>query len=411
MPMFRHLSRLVAVLVVAGFVGEAHAESKSLDVFTRRILPIMNSAKPSSCAECHLSGVDLKDYIRADQAETFAALVKGGLIDAKQPQKSKLLEFISRTPAKASIVSAEIRKEELAAFTAWIEEAARDPELLKAKAGSEKLGPKLPVEVVRHARHDRVLASFIDNIWVEATRCAACHSPEFNKEQVKKHGEQVSWMTPDDPAATLKHLVEAGLIDTAEPTKSMILLKPTMQVKHGGGIKMVVGDRSYKQFRKFLEDYAAISAGKYKTAKELPKPDAEVSRVSEVWFKLTDVPESFDKQLLQVDVYRQDTRSKSGWSKDRWATSDRQVFGMGKLWQHSLSLTAPRDSARAKELIAQPTLPPGKYLVRIYVDRAGRLEKDWQAELGVKDFVGQVEVDSRWPGGYGSMTAAKFPVR
>ena len=394
-----------------GLMCEALAEPKSLDVFTRRILPIMNSAKPSSCAECHLSGVDLKDYIRADQAETFAALVKAGMIDAKQPQKSKLLEFISRAPAKPSIVSADVRKEELAAFTAWIEEAVRDPELLKAKAGSETLGPKLPVEVVRHARHDRVLASFIDNVWVEATRCAACHSPLLNKEQVQKHGEQVSWMTPDDPAATLKHLVEAGLIDTEEPTKSLLLQKPTMQVKHGGGIKMVVGDRSYKQFRKFLEDYAAMSAGKYKTTKELPQPDAEVSRIGEAWFKLTDVPESFDKQLLQVDVYRQDTRSKSGWTKDRWATSDRQVFGKGKLWQHSLSITAPRDSTRAKELIAKPTLPPGKYLVKIYVDRASRLEKDWQSELGERDFVGQIEVDSRWPVGYGSMTTAKFPTR
>lgn len=389
----------------------ARAESKSLDVFTRRILPIMNSAKPSSCAECHLSGVDLKDYIRADQAETFAALVKGGMIDAKQPKKSKLLEFISRSPAKPTIVSADVRKEELAAFTAWIEEAVRDPELLKAKAGSESLGPKLPVEVVRHARNDRVLASFIDNIWVEATRCAACHSPLTNQKQVKEFGERVSWMKPDDPAGTLKYLVESGLIDATDPTQSTLLQKPTMQVKHGGGIKMVVGDRSYKQFRKFLEDYAAMSSGKYQTAKELPQPDAEVSRVSEVWFKLTDVPDNFDKQLLQLDVYRQDTRSKSGWSKERWATSDRQVFGKGRLWQHTLSLTAPRDSARAKELLAQPTLPPGKYLVKIYVDRAGRLEKDWQAELGAKDFVGQVEVDSRWPGGYGSMTAAKFPAR
>ena len=407
----RHLVRFMAIAVSMGLMCEAWAESKSLDVFTRRILPIMNSAKPSSCAECHLSGVDLKDYIRADQAETFAALVKGGMIDARQPKKSKLLEFISRTPAKPSLVSADVRKEELAAFTAWIEEAVRDPELLKVKAGSESLGPKLPVEVVRHARNDRVLASFIDNVWVEATRCAACHSPAFNKEQVKKHGEQVSWMTPDDPAATLKHLVEAGLIDTKEPTKSPLLQKPTMQVKHGGGIKMVVGDRSYKQFRKFLEDYAAMSAGKYQTADSLPKQDGEVSRIGEIWFKLTDVPESFDKQLLQVDVYRQDTKSKSGWSKERWATSDRQVFGKGKLWQHSLSLTAPRDSARAKELIAKPTLPPGKYLVKIYVDRASRLEMDWQAELGERDFVGHVEIDSRWPGGYGSMTAAKFPAR
>ena len=409
--MSRLLSRFLVCVVTVVLTDMTNAESRSLDVFTRRILPIMNSAKPSSCAECHLSGVDLKDYIRADQSETFAALVKAGLIDAKQPKKSKLLEFISRKPEQSSIVSADVRREELAAFTTWIEEAARDPELLKAKAGSEILGPKLPIEVVRHARHDRVLASFIDNVWVEATRCAACHSPQFNKQQVQKHGEQVSWMTPNDPAATLKHLVEAGLIDAKEPTQSLILQKPTMQVKHGGGIKMVVGDRSYKQFRKFLEDYAAMSSGKYTTAKQLPKQDEEVSRIGEIWLKLTDVPESFDKQLLQVDLYRLEKSSKTGWSKDRWATSDRQVFGKGKLWQHTLSLTSARDSSRAKELIGQPTLLPGKYLVKVYVDRTGRLEQDWRAELGERDFVGQIEIDSRWPSGYANMTTAQFPMR
>lgn len=409
--MFRHSLWIISIGIALNWTVNTLAETKSLDVFNRRILPIMNSAKPSSCAECHLSGVDLKDYIRPDQAQTFAALVKGGMIDAKQPRKSKLLEFIRRSPEKPTIVSADVRKEELAAFTAWIEEAVRDPELLNAKAGSESIGPKLPVAVVRHARTDRVLTSFIDNVWSEVTRCAACHSPLLNQKQVREHGEQVSWITPDDPEATLRHLVDAGLIDTDEPTQSMILRKPTMQVKHGGGIKMVVGDRSYKQFRRFLEDYASTSAGKYKTAEELPGPDAEVSRVSEVWFKLTDVPESFDQQLLQVDLHRQDERTKSGWSKDRWATSDRQVFGKGQLWQHTLSLIAPRDSNRAQELLSQSSLLPGKYLVKIYIDRTGRLEKDWRAELGERDFVGQVEVDSRWPVGYGSMTSAVFPTR
>jgi len=405
------LLSIIAFVVRLNQTCDAVADTKSLEIFNRRILPIMNSAKPSSCAECHLSGVDLKDYIRRDQGETFAALVKGGMIDAKQPDKSKLLEFINRAPEKPSIVSADVRREELNAFKAWIKAAVRDSEHLKTKAGSETLGPKLPVEVVRHARNDRVLASFIDNVWVEATRCTACHSPLLNQKQVKEHGPQVSWITPDDPAATLRHLVEAGLIDRDKPTQSMILQKPTMQVKHGGGIKMVVGDRSYKQFRTFLEDYAATSAGKYKSAEELPRQDAEISRVSEVWFKLTDVPETFDQQLLKVDLYRQDDRTKTGWSKDRWATSDRQVFGKGKLWQHSLSLIAPRDSARSQDLLNQPSLPAGTYLVKIYVDQSDRLGEDWQAELDERDFVGQVEVDSRWPDGYGNMTSATFPAR
>jgi len=138
---------------------------------------------------------------------------------------------------------------------------------------------------------------------------------------------------------TFASLVSADLIDTDEPEKSLLLMKPTLQVKHVGGQKMIVGDRSYKQFWKFIEDYAATSAGKYKTADELPRMDAEASRVSDVWFKLTVVPESFDQQLLQVDLYRRDDQTKAGWSVDRWATADRQVFGKGRLWQHSLRLS------------------------------------------------------------------------
>lgn len=45
----------------------------------------MKSEKPSSCSECHLSGVDLRDYVRPSQKETFASLVAEGLIDVKNP--------------------------------------------------------------------------------------------------------------------------------------------------------------------------------------------------------------------------------------------------------------------------------------------------------------------------------------
>lgn len=380
----------------------------ALALFEKRILPILNSPKPSSCAECHLSGVDLKDYVRKDQKQTFASLVAAGLADPKNPDGSKILSFIARKPEKPGLVTDEVRKQEYEAFRAWLYAASKEPELLAAGDVAGKIGPDLPDEVIRHARADRVLASFVENVWAEVGRCAACHSPEKNAEQVKKHGEQVSWITPNDPEATLRYMLEADLIDVKNPEKSLLLLKPTMQVKHGGGQKMVVGDRTYKQFRRFLDDYAAAAAGKYRSAEELPKPADEVSVVSEIWLKLTDVPEDLDKKLLQVDLYR---REGGGWSKDRWATSDRPVFGKGKLWQHSLSLTAPRGSKRAEQIRKEQTLPPGRYLLKVYVDRAGKLSKDFRAEMGEAEFVGEVEVESRWPAGYGEMTIATFRLR
>jgi hypothetical protein len=238
-------------------------------------------------------------------------------------------------------------------------------------------------------------------------RCVCCHSPDRNQKQVKEHGEQVSWIKLRDPQATLSYMLEAGLIDADEPEKSLVLMKPTMQVKHGGGQKMVIGDRTYKQFRRFIDDYAAIVAGRYKKADQLPEPSDEISVVTEIWLKIEGVPETFDKLLLQADLHR---RTDSGWSQFRVATSDRPVFGKGKLWQHSLSLTALRGTEWAKEIRSE-VLPPGKYLLKLYIDRTEKLQKDFTAELGEEDFVGQVEEDSRWPAGYGKMTVVKYPAK
>ena len=380
------------------------ASDDALEIFNKRILPIFQSAKPSSCTECHLSGVDLKQYIHPDQAKTFASLAESGLIDKQNPDDSKILTFIRRKPEKPNLITDRVRQQEYAAFRAWIHAAIKEPSLSAAKA-TEPLGPTIPDEVIRHARKDRVLASFIENVWTEVARCAACHSPDRNQKQVKEHGEQVSWIKLRDPQATMNYMIETDLINPAEPLESLLLTKPTMQVEHGGGKKTVVGDRAYKQFRRFIDDFAAIAGGKYKDANELPEQSDEVSVVSEIWLKIMDIPAKYDKMLLQVDVHRM---TDSGWSEFRVATSDRPVFGPKNLWQHSLSLTAPRGSQWVKEINTK-RLPAGRYLLKLYLDQQGKLQKDFKYELGEKEFVGEIEVQSRWPSGYGRMTKVRWP--
>ena len=72
------------------------------------------------------------------------------------------------------------------------------------------------------------------------------------------------------------------------------------------------------------------------------------------------------------------------------------------------SLTAPRGSDWADEMKSK-RLPAGKYLVKLYIDQTGKLQKDFRAELGEDELVGQVEVESQWPAGYGRMTVVEFP--
>ena len=54
-------------------------------------------------------------------------------------------------------------------------------------------------------------------------------------------------------------------------------------------------------------------------------------------------------------------------------------------------------------------IPPGRYRIKIYLDQQGRLEKDYPYELGEMELIGQVDVQSKWPTGYGRMTVVRFP--
>jgi hypothetical protein len=62
-------------------VNESQSNGDALAIFKRRLLPILHAKNPSSCTECHLSGVELKDYLLPDQAKIFAALRRDGWID------------------------------------------------------------------------------------------------------------------------------------------------------------------------------------------------------------------------------------------------------------------------------------------------------------------------------------------
>jgi hypothetical protein len=124
------LQRILAVplFMLVTLAAPASADDEALALFKRRITPILRSANPSSCSECHLSGVDLKDYIGDTQEETFASLRSAGLINMQKPDESKLLTFIHRTPPNAIPVSRKARQQEFIAFRAWIRVAVEKGE-------------------------------------------------------------------------------------------------------------------------------------------------------------------------------------------------------------------------------------------------------------------------------------------
>lgn len=403
-----------AILSVPWRTSRAADGDSAKDVFEKRIMPIFNSPNPSSCTQCHLAGVDLKNYILPSHEKTFVSLRDQGLIDVKEPMKSKILKLINMREedrAGANLIHDKTRKLEYDAFAEWVKASCADPKLRDAPKldPAERAQTARPVEVVRHARKDRLLESFEKNVWAMRFRCMSCHiegTPE-NKKLVDKHGERVAWMKAAGPAATMNYLVrDTKLVNLKEPEKSLLLLKPLGEVKHEGGKKFLPGDQGYKAFRSWIEDYAAIVGDRYEKAADIPKDDAAGLAYfgSEIWLKLTETRPEWDDKLLAVTVYAWDAKKKA-WETTPIAMSDRGVWGKGKLWQHTLVLIAPKNSQRAQAWKKQkPSLPNGRYLVRIHVDTTGKLGSDWKAELGKEDYAGQAEVTSNWPEGYGRMT-------
>ena len=402
-----------AALLAVGllFPAARAAEPTAAEVFEKRIAPIFRSPNPSSCVQCHLAGVDLKDYILPDADKTFRSLRDQGLIDLAAPAKSKIVKLIEMggEATATNAVTAKLRAAEREAFLAWIAACAADPELKDAPKLDAKGRAALrrPVEVIRHARKDRLLESFENNVWAWRFRCMNCHTegtPQNDKLR-KDHGDRVAWVKKGGAEATMEYLIASKLIDPAKPDGSPLLRKPLGE-KHEGGVKFVVGDDAYKGFRAWIEDVAAIRGNRYQTAKDVPPADSGPERFgTDIWLKLTDTPAVWGDKFLQVRVFAWDDTRKA-WEDAPVAVSDRVVFGKGKLWQHNLTLLAAKDSERAKAWKAgTPALTKGKYLVRVFVDGDGRLAKDWKAALGVADFVGETEFPARWKEGYGGMTA------
>jgi hypothetical protein len=387
------------------------------EVFEKRIEPIFRSPNPSSCVQCHLAGVDLKNYIRPTHEATFVSLRDQGLIDLEHPGKSKILQLIrmgEEDKAGAALIHQKNRTAEYEAFALWIEESAADPALRRLpKAKSEDLAsPPRPVEVIRHARKDRLAESFTNSIWALRFRCMSCHleGNEENQKLVEKHGKRVAWFKQGGPEATLDYLMSSRLIDVKNPRQSLLLRKPLAEVDHGGGKKMLVGDQGYRLFFSFLEDFARIKNDTYVDVKSLPANAKPVARFgSESWLKLANTPAAWGDRLVQVDVYAWDAKA-SAWESRPIATSDRQTWGKGQLWQHNLTLLADPASDRAKAWRAgKPALAAGKYLVKVLVDTSADAAN--QPELSERHYAGQAEVTSSWPEGYGRMTvldAARF---
>lgn len=394
--MLRWVAALSASLLASAAWAADPPESER--VFRERLLPIFRSPQPSSCVECHLAAVDLKDYLRPTADETFLSLRDQGLVDAKAPKASRLLAMIRMAPKSPNPLASKRRTEEADAFEAWIVASAARADLVAAPPldAAKRAGPARPPEVIRHARKSSLLERFQDLVWRDAERCAGCHRPPENAKNEKQYGARVSWIRAADPEGTMDGLVSRGLLDLAAPEKSLLLRKPTEQEKHGGGRKMLVGDEAWTRWSSWIRDYARAKKDGYAKAEDVPAPAEDVALLTDCWVRL-ETPAALDGGAVGVEIF---AREGDAWAKTPIATASRHVE---KGFQQTLYLHARRGSDLERSLAAAGTLPKGRYLVRAYADDRYDPKKGKPPRFGDKQRVAEIEVDREWPAGYGAM--------
>jgi len=393
------------IAILLGFVHSvAFAETPS-EIYQRRILPFVKSPVSSSCSECHLQGIDLKQFLHEDPKRTFNELRARGWVDVDQPENSKLLAFISKRPDDSSDLQNKVRDAEFEAMRSWICAATSDASFLSVPVAKlDDLGYES--ELVKHVRTDQVIERFITAIWSQLERCANCHSPDRNQKHREKHGETMSWIVPRSPSKTLQMLMEKKLIDLESPSKSLLRTKAIGEDSHGGGIKFPIGGQTDASWLAFLVDLSKAQNGEYRSAKELPRPLEQRGWRSGLHLRIANFPTEWTGRLLQVTLHRRLDDGSFAESPSAWAES--RVSPERRSWGNSLSLlsaTANSNGEAIHPVELSEALPEGVYEARIVNSDSTVEARNDALDQTTK---GRFEIVAPWPAGHTAAEEVDF---
>lgn len=226
-----------------------------IEMYEKRIAPLLEEERPSSCNQCHLSGIDLQRYATGDPCRTMACLVDEGLVSLDDPESSTILGWIGRAQPESALITSEVIDQEYEGFKAWIEWSAAcgadvcgeienpcvpedaDPEeepLRCEDLSRDDSGPSFgdPGDC-----SDLTLERlFRDRVYVHRARCAPCHTQGVDIEGPDwvRQGE-----CNEGSLDTMRWLQREGLVDPVTPAASALLLKPLHEdaggIEHGAG--------------------------------------------------------------------------------------------------------------------------------------------------------------------------------
>jgi len=278
---------VVCSLVAAGLAscadhaqpaGESACKIKPTETFHERIEPLLTENRVTTCNQCHLSGVDLSAFARETPCQTWACLVDQGLVNVADPEQSKILGWIERASPKSDLITPEVIAAEHDAFRDWIDANAACPSACAGvKCGGPGAGPTCsdgmsetpaaggapptaPSDDLGGCSDIELEQAFNDDVYTWRGRCFPCHfDTELEADRDAPRWISIVGNCATGSAVTLKRVEALGLINTDDPTQSLLLQKPLDKVgggvKHGGGAKLTTADPTYQAFLRFIRHY------------------------------------------------------------------------------------------------------------------------------------------------------------
>jgi hypothetical protein len=244
-------------------------------LFQKKIKPLVTKGQPTTCNQCHLSGVDLGMFVQETPCKSMACMKEKGMVDFSDPKASQVLAWIAKAKPQSELITTDVQANEHKAFYEWIHWSSQchastcgdiqDP----CGAGAQ---PPPPVDKPMLGGCDETsLADAFDKlVYKWRDRCSHCHAP-YGKDH--KSSGAPGWLHQDPGAGGslytmygvlgLPGLPGQPVINTAKPVDSLWLRKPLHKasiggVTHGGGQKYKnTADETYQDSLKWIQLYAA----------------------------------------------------------------------------------------------------------------------------------------------------------
>lgn len=246
------------------------------ELYDRRIAPLLESERPKSCNQCHLSGLDLGLFVRDSMCGTRACLLERGLVDPVDPENSLILQWIARAEPDSEVLTESVITEEYEGFSEFVHAVAACGGESCAGVSCRNSGePDACSDSIPSANEPRLVPAgtgcdpvsieqaFVDTAYAERGRCFPCHYPTEPKATLRAP----RWLDTRGgceagAATTLRNVLDGGYFDLETPEQSLILLKPLDPVfgggPHEGSVKYHdTSDLGYRTWLGFIEFYAA----------------------------------------------------------------------------------------------------------------------------------------------------------